>query len=420
MVGTGGKNGRHRLGLTILAVLLIVPLTAGVVYAQTTVVWWNPDGWAVYPALAEKFMQANPDVFVEVVAVPEEEFLDKFFLAMASGTNPPDVFTWYFPANIGRHTWVEDLTPYMERDGLVPEDVWFPISLERARFQDRYYAVPRDVSPGGMAYNKNLLDRLGLAYPGDDYDIEQFERDLRLSSRPDMGILPINNEMIGPGALMWTFLAASLDVQYISEDGLQTIGYMDAPKTLSAFEWWAELHKQEVIPAQWVPFWEGNVAFGSAAMWELIFAVEATFDWGLHPGPIGSGPRQVYADSVLYYMYSGSQNKEAAWRLMNWLSTSLEAGGIIAQYMDYAPPMREAWFEYDLINDPVIARYLEIAQLPAETPNYLRTEHMWEVVAPAIWQAWELDVNEGTASIVSELREAARTIQIQLDELNRQ
>src|SRR5690606_2235285 len=104
------------------------------------------------------------------------------------------------------------------------------------------------------------------------------------------------------------------------------------------------------------------------------------------------------------YMYAGSPNKEAAWEFMKWMSTSVEAAEIVARHRAWASPSGLAWLELGLPADPIYGRFWELAQRPAETPNYLRTEYQWNIVQPAIENAWDQAVNKNNGSLRALLR----------------
>src|SRR5262245_46569470 len=86
--------------------------------AGAALTWWNPEvaGWQpAYQGMADEFMKQNSAVKVEIQNVPEDGFSEKISAMIASDTGP-DVWVWYYATDTARRGFLEELTPFMERD----------------------------------------------------------------------------------------------------------------------------------------------------------------------------------------------------------------------------------------------------------------------------------------------------------------
>src|SRR2546427_8186971 len=96
--------------------------------------------------------------------------------SLAAGS-PPDVFRLDqddVPALASRGV-VLDLTPYLDRVG-VDLDCFNPTALGIFTRGDAMLALPTGYTPIVVAYNKDLFDRAGIAYPGDAWTWDDFKR----------------------------------------------------------------------------------------------------------------------------------------------------------------------------------------------------------------------------------------------------
>ena len=157
--GRALRNKRARIGIALVCVLLC--LVSSPALAKAKLVWFTmdlPSNADAPQELARRFMEIHPGIEIEIILAGGPAWRDKLQVAIATNTNPPDLFNHYFPANVARHGYMEDLTPYIERDGLDPHKLWFPAARVRGLYNDRYYGSPSLVNPSAMGYNPNIFE----------------------------------------------------------------------------------------------------------------------------------------------------------------------------------------------------------------------------------------------------------------------
>lgn len=97
------------------------------------------------------------------------EYLQNLQTRIAGG-NAPDVF--YIPE--------EQLAAFADRNVIVPIDQlvqnagivleeFFPAHIERLRYKDQLWGLPRDGAPTAMFYNADAFDEAGIGYPDDTW-----------------------------------------------------------------------------------------------------------------------------------------------------------------------------------------------------------------------------------------------------------
>lgn len=120
--------------------------------------------------LANKYMAEHPNVKIEFEFTDGAGYLTKMQTWFSSNTLP-DVFGLandHFYAYKGNEQF-EDLAPYIEKDGLASGWDMDGLKATFGEESGRIIAAPFLSKTFAMAYNKNLFDQAGVAYPTDDW-----------------------------------------------------------------------------------------------------------------------------------------------------------------------------------------------------------------------------------------------------------
>lgn len=389
------------------------------------VVWWNPDvaQWQPsYQGMADEFTRQNPEIGVDIQNVPEDGFLEKISAMIASDTGP-DVWAWFYATDTARRGFLEEMTPFIERDGLNPAELWFPICLARATYEDRLYSVPRDGVWSLIGYSKTLLEERGVPLPAEGWTLAEYLESCQTLTDEEQGTW--GTLIAGAGALSWdTAFCWNMGFEIVSEDGRQVKGLLDSPTSIEAIQWMLDLQVEHRVAPSGAqsqvlgetPFASGKVGFFPAAGWSLAALEEVAFEWDMVSTPVRNRGDEVQAwgDSVQYYMWSGSRQKDNAWELMKFIS-SAEGTRIPAEAGSWTPPTPETWLALGWDQHPVWGKFWAEAQKPTAVPNYLRTEFHWECVYPEFEGIWTRYIELGERSLENLVVEAADAAQACLD-----
>lgn len=422
---------QKRMLLSILIAVLFLPVLA--INAQdevVTVTWWATERGRdtaetrdMHFTLARTFEESHPNIRVALSMYPSSGFATRVVTAVAANEGP-DVFYHYFSPDVANQGFLEDLTPYLEESGVATN--WFPSGVNRGVYEGRTYAVPRDAVSGFVAYNMDLFDAAGIPYPEAGWTIAEYREIANQLTNRDEDVYGVGAIVGGEGCMLWSPFSFNLGAELTSPDGRDVVGYMDTPETAEAMTWCLELVTEDQVtaPAELqdqfgeLVFLSGNVAMQSISDWELAAINEqADFNWGVVAPPRFNEESEVipWTDSYMYYMWNGSDNKEAAWELIEWLSGP-EAQMIAAEAGIWTPNSPAVWEELGWDEDPV--RGVSYNQLlnSERVPNYLRSQYFWDCVAGPLSDVRVLWIESGQRDVAGLLADGAVTAQACLDD----
>jgi multiple sugar transport system substrate-binding protein len=427
-----GETKMKRFLFMLLLTCLLLPMLAVQAQDQQPVVvtWWATERGRDTAAtrelhfqLARAFEAAHPGVQVAVSLYPSRGFATRIVTAIAAGEGP-DIWYHYYATDIAAQGFLEDLTPYVEQSDVA--DGWFESAARRAVYQDHYYGVPRDAVSGFVAYNKDIFDAAGVAYPEDGWTIADYRALANQLTDASTDTYGAGGIVGGDGCMLWSPFSFNLGAEITSLDGREVVGYMDTPEAINAMRWCLEMVTEDQVtsPADMadqfgeITFMSGKVAMQSLSDWEIP-ALEAQdqFNWGVIAPPRFDENTDVipWADSYVYYMWSGSQHKEAAWQLMEWLAGP-EAQKMAAEASVWSPNSPAAWQELGWDQDPIKSVSYDQLVNSELTPNYLRSQFYFDCAYGALSDVRTRWIEGGERDLEAMMSEATQTAQQCLDD----
>lgn len=124
--------------------------------------------------LVDGFEAANPNIKVELIDIASGEYSNKLTV-MLNGGNDLDVVWVKDPDNtpsIAERGQLEDLTPYIEKDGV---DIAAMNGSDALKLDGKQVALPVSTGFYVLYYNKDIFDAAGVDYPGNDMTWTEFE-----------------------------------------------------------------------------------------------------------------------------------------------------------------------------------------------------------------------------------------------------
>lgn len=335
--------------------------------------WGSPSEQDIFKQMIADFEKANPGVKVQYNGVPADDFLVKL-QAMVASRNLPDSF--YFPPN-AMTAWVDagqllDLTPYVEKStSFDVNNVWpSAINLYRydgnSRGQGNIYALPKDVGPWALAYNKTLLEQKGVPLPDKDkpwtYD-EFVQYGLMLTGGSGAEQTWAVGNYTGEAAV-WANGADWLD-------STKTKITIDTPEFIEAVQWRADLinkHHIHMSPEdesslgayqRWL---NGQIGFMGMGPWDQPAFWELPFEWDIMPWPAGRGGKSAtWLGSLGLAVSPQTKNPQAAFDLIAYFAVS-ETGQRTNYQMGQAVPN---------IISMAKGEFLQMKQAPANRQEFL-------------------------------------------------
>lgn len=275
--------------------------------------------------LVEIFQRNHPEIEVEHSVIPTADHAwdQKMVAALTSGTGPdvmqmsPDYYGLY-------SSYYEDLQPYLEKEGITPEDVITEGMLAPYYEPDgKLDGMPLLQNIFVLAYNKDLFDQFGVPYPTSDWTWDDLADAATrfVSGSGANAIYGMVNHWVLPNFA----LICKGGVPY--SDDLSTC-LLNSPEVAAGLDLFGQLVKSNAMPddtaAKSLPK-EQLFVSGHAAMYPLggfetkLIAEEIgdNFAWDAvaMPKVPATGTNNImYATG--YSMLKTAKNKDAAWTFL--------------------------------------------------------------------------------------------------------
>ncbi|WP_292105877.1 extracellular solute-binding protein [Brevundimonas sp.] len=350
--------------------------------------WAMGNEGAATPALLEEFHRLNPDVRVSVQALPWTAAHEKLLTAYA-GDSLPDV------SQVG-NTWIAEMTAIGAATP-VPADAddivagGFDSVMETNRIGGRIMGTPWYVDTRLVFYRTDLLARAG--YGAVPQDWAGWKRAMHAVKRT-----------AGDGN--YAILMPVNEFEQLLTFGLQTgepllrdndsRGNFSSPAFVSALAFYKSLFDEGLAPTMsatqisnvWDEFSRGFFSFYFSGPWSvgdfrrrLSDAMQANWATVGVPGPDGPGASAPGGSSLI--VFDSSPRKEAAWRLVRYLS-QVDTQARFNALTGNLPAKVEAWDVAGIRGDDKLAPFegqLERAVPVPKAPEWERVVTEMQVVA---------------------------------------
>ena len=297
-----------------------------------------------YRDAAREFQELHPDIQVEV-KMPD--FGDT--IGVKGMAENADCFQWspeiQDPAS---RALILNLKPFLDADPSFTTDDFYPALLEQFTWQGQPWALPAELQPYVIEYNKDLFDAAGVDYPGLDGSAE-----LKVWTTDDLLELAValtqgEGEEKQYGFVPEVFELSDM-VLLIERRGARLIDesadppayILDDPATVEALRWYAGLSTEyEVKPifmtdmtdmTEAAAFFlerEGLISDGRAAMWTSLGPLamlsfgdnRGEMNTGVAPLPTGAGVASGGGSTTGYYISAQTEARLACWQWITFLT----------------------------------------------------------------------------------------------------
>lgn len=292
----------------------------------------EPHGQYIYE-YADAFMAENPDITVEITAVPSNDVFTKL-AAMAS--DPSSLPTLYFTSgdqapSLYSLGFTEDLTKYIDDDKLA---TFAPGVIEAARLGEAISFYPVAVQPLGILYRTDRFSEAQVEPPTTWDEFIEVSKKLTSGEKAGFGMIGSNNSS-GQSRFMSYLWSNCLDVISQNDDGTWVTD-VDTPEFFSAFSKWTDMANVDKI----VPTGITSIDYPTAANYFAMGMVDTMMTGGNAlgvaysaneelKGNIGSfvipgecPGSQINAEGYAMSAHAADEQKEAALKYLDFIANN--------------------------------------------------------------------------------------------------
>ncbi|MDD2971326.1 MAG: sugar ABC transporter substrate-binding protein [Lachnospiraceae bacterium] len=301
-----------------------------------TIMQANSPDKAYFDKMGDAFTAKHPNIKVEVIAVPYDNFDSKLQTLVASG-NAPDITTHVQAMgfmDFYSKDMLLDLSPYIAESGFDYKEAGIPENVMESSMMDgKIYGIPLNTFTSVLVYNKDIFDAAGVEYPPSDYEDKSWTYDKMVEMAKKLTSGEEGNKTYG---LLWNWSGTTpaQDPQYFGSNMFnmdeENPAYakscnMKTTGVISAYQKMADLAFVEGIsPSPAIqqamagtndsePFLSGRIAMAIEGGWILNGLNELPFKTGVAAIPIGADEnvRDVLYTDPYFVMKDSKHPKEA-------------------------------------------------------------------------------------------------------------
>ena len=272
----------------------------------------------IYKGLVEEFVEEHKDEIKEVVfeITTQDEYNTKM-IANMTANDMPDVF-YVGPAGV---------RSFVDNGYILPLD----------DYVDAETILPKDLSCFAFAYNKDLFDEAGLAYPDPEkpYTYDEFIEVCKALTKDKDGDGEIDQwGVANANQFGMTPYLYSNGVKFLNDD-MTKVNVANNEALKNALKFYTDLTLNGLTPSvdqdtalggyqRWL---DGQIGFYACGTWDIAaFMDDSTFpyEWDLTGwpiGPDGDGRSHTWMGSVGYCISKNTENPDLCAELIAKLST---------------------------------------------------------------------------------------------------
>ncbi|HNW26206.1 MAG TPA: sugar ABC transporter substrate-binding protein [Candidatus Gastranaerophilaceae bacterium] len=335
--------------------------------------WGSQSEIAIIKPILAAFEKENPDIKVEFMHIPQNYF-QKLHLLFASNLAPDVIFinNLYLPI-------YADANLLDTLNGKIDENLFYKKALDVLSYNNKLYAIPRDVSNLFFYINKNIFDRYNVPYPSKYWSFNDFlilakktTKDTNNDGKTDIWGVSFEEDLF----FYLPYLMS--EGGGVLSDNLKHL-IIDTPQSQKGLHFYADLrNKYNVAPRKSESasatmaqlFLQGKLAMHLSGRWLVPkYRQEAKFNWGVINFPKGDKGSIVPMDASGWAISKSSKHKQEALRLIEYLSSKksiekmTQSGLIVPARIDVA----HGEFLQDK-NSPYNKTFVEVIKTSKKTP----------------------------------------------------
>ena len=327
----------RKFTLLLLSLLFLLSIAVPAVAQDTvTIDFWIPSGRGRdegTAAVVEAFEAQNPNIKVEVTAIPFNEFFPSLQVALA-GNNPPDAAlingtSIQFFAYNGALLPLDDM--FTEDD---MEDFMSDL-VEMVTYDGQMYGAPWNNAANVMYYNVDMFEAAGVEAPKtleDGWTWPEFVENVNIvreaaEGEEVWGMVGLNNPMSNT-FFTWTIIRSNSSPgeplwESIAPDFTTLDGYINTPEAFEAYEFYQSLYTEGFMPSDDIPDAFGNgltvTYFAIPPTGSVLSRAFPDLNWDVMPVPYLKTPLS-HTGSFAPGIAAKSDNPEEAMQFVHFFT----------------------------------------------------------------------------------------------------
>ncbi|PYZ92692.1 ABC transporter substrate-binding protein [Salipaludibacillus keqinensis] len=390
------------IALMVSSALMITACGGGGSEDETELsVWAMGEEGTLLPELAEKFEEENPEISINVQAIPWDTAHDNLLTAVASGEGP-DVLqmgTSWVP-EFADVNMMLDLTPYLDDYPAFNKENYFDGAAESMEYEDQIVGIPWYVDTRVLYYRTDLLAEVGYDDAPATWD-ELKDASTQLADRGDdyYGYDIDQNDQFVPFMFAW-----QNGSDFIDEEGNTDF---ESPEFMEAMEFYHSFFAEGITPTSGQldiiqSFSNGQQPMFQSGPWMVNIlnndAPDIEGDWAVAPLPEKETNTSYIGGSNLS-VFNNTDHVEESLQFIDFLvdeETQLEWFEI----SNTLPSRVDAWDDSRLDGNEMLSVFGEQLEETRASPQLPE----WEAIAQEMIRSMER-VNVGGADLQEEMED---------------
>ncbi|SFM38928.1 multiple sugar transport system substrate-binding protein [Paenibacillus sp. 1_12] len=122
---------------------------------------------------AELFMKQHPNIKIDWVDIGKDRY-QKTLTLIAGGDAPDILYINDWVAPLAQKGVLKPLDEFIKSDPDFKVDQFYPSVIDALKLEGKLYALPQEISPIVIYYNKDLFDKAGVPYPTSSWTQDDF------------------------------------------------------------------------------------------------------------------------------------------------------------------------------------------------------------------------------------------------------
>lgn len=274
----------------------------------------------------DQYTKENPNVTIEPVDIGAERF-QKLMTLVSSGTAPDIIYINEWCYSLAYRNVLMGLDDFIANDSEFDLNQFPESLLTPLRYEDKLYALPQEVSPFVMYYNKDMFEAAGVELPTDDWTIDDFYAAAKTLTDPEKKVYGYRHPGAWADQVLGWFSRAGVEYDI---SGTEVKG-LDTPEALEALQFLYDMVVVDGLspnPAALTAMGKGadalfrnqSVAMESAGLWMLptYKADPLDFEWDVVRMPMDKN-QKTKAGILNWGISSTTKNPEVSWDVLKFL-----------------------------------------------------------------------------------------------------